>query len=208
MRSQGVHSLQMRNRQGPTRRTRPREPLRWTPASRRLARRADGSRPAPASPISASAVSQPSSARRVRRAAAAAPDDTDVVDAGLCHGALCLAHLWNRLWQATGATDLREAARRWYEIGLGMRSPEQGVGGFAAWDVRVGLEPEWIADPGFLTGAAGVGLALLAVTSDLAPEWDRVLLLDLAREPVKLDCGSALGRLEWSRVPLRPAPGK
>ena len=115
-----------------------------------------------------------------RRAAAAELDDTGVIDAGLCHGAIGLAHLWNRLWQATGAADLGEAARRWYEIGLEMRSPERGIAGFAAWDVRVSLlEPEWVADPGFLTGAAGVGLALLAATSAVEPEWDRALLLDL-----------------------------
>jgi hypothetical protein len=33
-----------------------------------------------------------------------------------------------------------------------------------------------VADPGFLTGAAGIGLALLAATSPVEPAWDRVLL--------------------------------
>jgi lantibiotic biosynthesis protein len=34
----------------------------------------------------------------------------------------------------------------------------------------------WTGDPGFLTGAAGIGLALLAAVSPVEPEWDRLLL--------------------------------
>jgi hypothetical protein len=34
----------------------------------------------------------------------------------------------------------------------------------------------WKDDPGFLTGSAGIGLALLAATTAVAPDWDRVLL--------------------------------
>lgn len=114
-----------------------------------------------------------------RRAAATPPAESGAVDPGLCHGAFGLAHLYNRMHQATGATHLGETARRWYEIGLDMRSTERGIAGFSSWDFQVGTEPEWVDDPGFLTGAAGVGLALLAATTEIAPEWDRVLLLDL-----------------------------
>ncbi|MDG4830610.1 lanthionine synthetase C family protein [Solwaraspora sp. WMMD1047] len=35
----------------------------------------------------------------------------------------------------------------------------------------------FVDDPGFLTGAAGVVLALLAAAGDVPPDWDRVLLL-------------------------------
>ena len=38
---------------------------------------------------------------------------------------------------------------------------------------------EWRDDPGFLNGAAGIGLVLLAAASPLEPEWDRVLLASL-----------------------------
>jgi hypothetical protein len=34
-----------------------------------------------------------------------------------------------------------------------------------------------VADKGLLTGAAGVALALLAATTALEPDWDRVLLV-------------------------------
>jgi lantibiotic modifying enzyme len=36
---------------------------------------------------------------------------------------------------------------------------------------------EYVDEPGFLTGAAGVGLALLAASTGLEPRWDRMMLL-------------------------------
>jgi hypothetical protein len=35
---------------------------------------------------------------------------------------------------------------------------------------------EWEEDPSFLTGAAGIGLALLAMVAPTPPRWDGVLL--------------------------------
>jgi hypothetical protein len=32
-------------------------------------------------------------------------------------------------------------------------------------------------DPGFIQGAAGVGLALLAAATGIEPAWDRVMLI-------------------------------
>jgi lantibiotic modifying enzyme len=104
--------------------------------------------------------------------------ETQVTDAGLCHGAIGLAHLFNRLWQETGDETLQGAATRWLGIALGMRREDQGVAGFTAdtYDDSVGdLVPS--PDPGLLGGGAGVGLALLAATTDVEPDWDRVLLL-------------------------------
>jgi lantibiotic modifying enzyme len=97
-------------------------------------------------------------------AAGAAPEDTGVRETGLCHGALGLAHLYNRIYQAGGGEPFADAARLWYRLGLEMRKPEGGIAGFEA-------------DPGFLTGAAGIGLALLAAVTPVEPEWDRLLLV-------------------------------
>jgi hypothetical protein len=98
-------------------------------------------------------------------AASVAPEDAGVRDPGLCHGALGLAHLYNRIHQAGGGDLFADAARLWYRLGLEMRKPEEG--GIAGWAV----------DPGFLTGAAGIGLALLAAVTPVEPEWDRLLLV-------------------------------
>jgi lantibiotic biosynthesis protein len=84
-------------------------------------------------------------------------EDTGVEDAGLCHGAIGLAHIANRLYQATGEAAYRDYARTWIERALALH--------------RAG-------DPDVLTGSAGVGLGLLAALG-VEPGWDRLLLCDL-----------------------------
>jgi hypothetical protein len=99
------------------------------------------------------------------------------VDAGLCHGAAGLAHLFNRMFQATGDPALGEAARGWYARTLDARRPGRGIGGIAARVSESDGGSRWVADPGLLTGAAGVALALLAGVSSVDPAWDRLLLV-------------------------------
>jgi hypothetical protein len=106
-------------------------------------------------------------------------------DAGLCHGAAGNAHLFNRLYQSTGDPRLGEAARAWFARALEMRRPDRGIGGFQAYmSSGANQDPRWEDDPGFLTGAAGVALALLAAVTPIEPEWDRMLLAS-ARPPTK-----------------------
>jgi len=111
------------------------------------------------------------------RAAARSIAESGVADAGLCHGALGLAHLFNRIHQATRDDRFAAAARVWYEHGLRLRRPGQGIGGFQVWERRADGSSAWSEDPGFLVGAAGIGLALLAAIADQEPLWDRVLLV-------------------------------
>jgi lantibiotic modifying enzyme len=110
---------------------------------------------------------------------AARPFETShVVDAGLCHGAAGVAHLFNRLSQATGDAELARAADTWLARTIAMRraSPIAGfprgmpVDGIMTWDPGADL----------LTGACGVALALHAAISPIEPGWDQLLLADLA----------------------------
>jgi hypothetical protein len=121
-------------------------------------------------------------------AAMAAPEDTGVQDAGLCHGALGLAHLYNRFYQAGGGQPFADAARLWYTRGLDLRQPERGIAGFESWEFGPDLQPAWWPDPGFLTGAAGIGLALLAGLTSIEPDWDRLLMVAM---PAR-DCRSPI----------------
>jgi lantibiotic modifying enzyme len=116
-----------------------------------------------------------------RGAATRPPDEAGVVDAGLCHGAAGLGHVFNRMYQATGDETLRRAARFWFERTLAMRQPGSGVGGFPALSARDDGTKYWDDDPGLLTGAAGVALALLAATTSIEPAWDRMLLISTRR---------------------------
>jgi lantibiotic modifying enzyme len=111
-----------------------------------------------------------------RRAARRPPDQAGVRDAGLCHGAAGLGHLFNRMFQATGEQQFCQAARYWFEQTLAMRRPGQGIGGYQAWQLGDAGEPIWVTDSGLLTGSTGIALALLAATTPVEPVWDRMLL--------------------------------
>ncbi|HUQ04836.1 MAG TPA: lanthionine synthetase LanC family protein [Kofleriaceae bacterium] len=101
--------------------------------------------------------------------------DSGVVDMAICHGAAGVAHIFNRLYQATGDEVVGDAARGWYRQLLAMRRPGEAVAGFPARN-HVDGGDVWVADDGVLMGATGVGLVLLAAVTELEPSWDRALL--------------------------------
>lgn len=119
-------------------------------------------------------------ALEVARACAARPiEASGAVDAGVCHGAAGNAHLFNRLYQATGDPLYADTARAWFGRALELRRPGEGLGGYLMYTVDDQGELGWREDPGFLTGSAGVGLALLAATAPVEPEWDRLLVVSV-----------------------------
>ncbi|MFF4403376.1 lanthionine synthetase C family protein [Streptomyces sp. NPDC001404] len=89
-----------------------------------------------------------------RRAAGTTP--------GLCHGLAGLLQITLRFAHDTGDPEFARAA---VELTVQLSQCADRGGGFAQ------------DGPGFLEGAAGVVLALLAATTRNAPTWDRVLLL-------------------------------
>jgi len=114
------------------------------------------------------------------RACATRPDAMCCVqDAGLCHGAAGLGHLQNRLFHATGDAVVREGAQRWFRNTLDLRTQDDlaRVPAFLP-GVERGAQAAWGASPGILSGAAGVGLALMSALGGL-PDWDQPLLTDV-----------------------------
>jgi hypothetical protein len=111
------------------------------------------------------------------------PETSGVVDAGLCHGAAGNAHLFNRFFQATGDPLFVAAARFWLERTFALRRPGEGVAGYSSWAPGDGGSVIWEADPSLLSGAAGIGLALLAAASPIEPAWDRLLLVSIPAVP-------------------------
>ncbi|MDP8931685.1 MAG: lanthionine synthetase C family protein [Actinomycetota bacterium] len=110
------------------------------------------------------------------RAADRSAAETGVEDAGFCHGAAGLAHLYNRMYQATGESELGLAARDWLErtlelchlaLGNGSPAPERP-------EQRDG-QPWW--GLGLLYGAAGIALVLSAAATAVEPIWDRMFLV-------------------------------
>jgi lantibiotic modifying enzyme len=105
------------------------------------------------------------------------PEESGILDAGLCHGSAGNAHLYNRLYQATGEQAFAEAALESFTWTLDFRRPGRGIAGFQHYfPSKTDDGPPWRDDVSFLTGAAGVGLALLAATSHVEPNWDGLLL--------------------------------
>jgi len=113
------------------------------------------------------------------RAARCPIEQAGVQDAGVCHGAAGIGHLFNRLYQATGEAAFVGASRFWFQRTLAMREPGRGIAGYAAWWSSENGTTKWVNEPGFLLGVAGIGLALLAASTPLEPLWDRLLLVAL-----------------------------
>ncbi len=103
-------------------------------------------------------------------------EGTGVADPGLCHGSAGLGHLFNRIYQATGEEVFADVARYWFRVTLDWKPPRESATGFVTWVPVSEQDMEWQEIGGFLTGVAGIGLALVAATSPVPPDWDRVLL--------------------------------
>lgn len=97
-----------------------------------------------------------------------------IKDACLCHGSSALGQLYARWFNATGDEEFRDEAARWFRRTFDHRRPGEGVAGFSAVN---SFQKRREAAPGLLFGAAGVGLSLLAATTDVPPAWDRVFLM-------------------------------
>ena len=99
--------------------------------------------------------------------------ETLVEDAGLCHGASGVAHIYNKLYQQTKNECFKEAAIHWYKVTLDFSKEEVGICGYL---LKYGLKG-WKADAGLLTGTVGIGLSFLSTKNPKLLNWDECLLL-------------------------------
>ncbi len=102
-----------------------------------------------------------------------------VDDAALCHGAAGIAHMFNELYHGTGESCFQDAAREWIGRTLDFRRDGEGIAGFWSFEGKTRIR---VPDPGFLTGASGIGLALIAAVDDEPPNWDETMLLSVNRK--------------------------
>jgi lantibiotic modifying enzyme len=117
------------------------------------------------------------------RAAERPASETGVVNACFCHGAAGLAHLYNRIYQATGEEKLRRAAVYWLERTLDFyRLARDNGDGWVqgSWDPAQPTQWTWTGTE-LVEGAAGVALVLLAATTSVEPLWDRMFLVSAPR---------------------------
>lgn len=93
-------------------------------------------------------------------------------DAGFCHGSAGNAHLYARLYAATGDSTFAAAALASYQRTLQLHGGQNHEGYRFYWDSR----PHWRWVPGLLRGSVGVSLVLNAAISNEDPAWDSLLL--------------------------------
>lgn len=88
----------------------------------------------------------------------------------LCHGALGIAHIFNRVYQSEADTRYLDAANRYYQLGLSLldAAPTHNATGDDSNRARSSC---------FLQGDVGAALALLAALYAIKPGWDRRLLV-------------------------------
>ena len=124
------------------------------------------------------ALSEPSWIEEGRDLAVHATTRTEqqshVIEIGLCHGAMGLAYMFDRVNVALEEPMIAAASARWLARSFEMRAPDRGLAGIQAYKQP---SREWVDDPGLLGGAAGVGLALLTLGGASSPRWARSFLL-------------------------------
>src|SRR5215207_1540608 len=119
------------------------------------------------------------------RAAERPASETGVVNAGFCHGTAGLAHLYNRMYQASGEPKLGSAALYWLERTLDFYRLAKGNGGSwvqGSWDPAQQKAWTWTGIE-LVEGAAGIALVLLAAATSVEPVWDRMFLVSAPKPP-------------------------
>lgn len=118
-----------------------------------------------------------------KRAAARDPKISGVMDPCFCHGSSGLAHIFNRLFQATHDEVFAMASRYWIERTLQFCTPGDGPAGYLVKTSDADGRSAFRARYGVLMGIAGIGLSLIASISTVEPNWDRIFLLDIPSLP-------------------------
>ena len=101
--------------------------------------------------------------------------DIGIMDAGLCHGALGVAHIFNRSYHTYQEEIYRTAALMWVQKGLSFRKPGSGIAGYYAWNIS--SLPREEANVSLLSGVVGIALVLLSFIAPVEPRWDRLMLM-------------------------------
>jgi len=111
------------------------------------------------------------------RAAERPASETGVVDASFCHGAAGLAHIYNRMYQASGEPKLGRAALYWLERTLDFYRLARDNGDSWVQGSKDPNQPEPWTGIDLVDGAGGVALVLLAAATSAEPTWDRMFLV-------------------------------
>jgi lantibiotic modifying enzyme len=94
-------------------------------------------------------------------------------DAGFCHGAAGLVHIYRSFYLESGDPVADEAARYWAEKTLALAVHKDGLAGYKTFSAEKG----YYNTTGLLEGIAGTGLCLLSALREKKTDWDKVWLI-------------------------------
>ncbi len=101
--------------------------------------------------------------------------EAGVNDAGLCHGAYGIMHIYNYIYKETNDPVFKETTDFWMDRALDMAIHEKGYAGYMQW---VGGEnPGWRTEISLLEGIAGIGLSMISYLEPSISKWDECLMM-------------------------------
>ncbi len=102
------------------------------------------------------------------------PDETSVIDAGLCHGSYGNALIYQRLFQENKIPSFEKTLDFWIQDGLEKAVHTDGYAGYKQWN---GLQKDWLPELSLLEGIAGIGLVMIDYLSEEPNPWDECLMI-------------------------------
>lgn len=102
-------------------------------------------------------------------------EDTQILDACLCHGSSGVLHIFNRMYRETKNVQFSEATNYWVQKTIDLAYHTDGLAGYKTWrsQKKGGLHNNY----SLLEGIAGIGISLTAYISGTDSVWDECLLL-------------------------------
>ncbi|MGS2739467.1 lanthionine synthetase C family protein [Sinomicrobium sp. M5D2P17] len=106
-------------------------------------------------------------------------EEAGIRDAGLCHGAYGIMHIYRYIERQTNQKVFAMAADFWRQKALEMAVHSNGYAGYMQW--RGGDRQDWQPETGILEGIAGIGLSIMAEFSPEYTRWNECLLIGNSR---------------------------
>lgn len=100
-------------------------------------------------------------------------EQTNVIDATICHGAFGNALIFNQIYRQTKEKILGETSMFWMHEGLMMATYPDGYAGYKHYEGIGNLQPSL----NLLMGIAGIGLAIIDHLTESSASWDECLMI-------------------------------
>lgn len=101
-------------------------------------------------------------------------DDTEIMDASVCHGSFGLTYIYFKLFSETKSKKYYHAYQYWLHDSFSRFGNKGETAGYQYWNKKNNsFEDRY----GFLEGASGVGLVLISIYTGKIGFWDECLLL-------------------------------